>query len=78
MRNYLLTAIAMCGAVAHAVPMEFAHQGRLLNADGVPIPIPLAVDPPKRISVSESTSLQTFDADLPAWLITEARESAGR
>ena len=33
----LLTTLLLFGAAAHAVPAQFTHQGRLLDADGAPL-----------------------------------------
>jgi hypothetical protein len=33
----LLTTLLLFGATAHAVPAQFTHQGRLLDADGIPM-----------------------------------------
>ena len=33
----VLTALCLFASAAHAVPAQFTHQGRLLDADGVPL-----------------------------------------
>ena len=33
----VLTALCLFATTAHAVPAQFTHQGRLLDADGVPL-----------------------------------------
>ena len=33
----VLTALCLIATTAHAVPAQFTHQGRLLDADGVPL-----------------------------------------
>ena len=33
----VLTALCLFTATAHAVPAQFTHQGRLLDADGIPL-----------------------------------------
>ena len=33
----LLISLCLAGSVAHAVPAQFTQQGRLLDADGLPV-----------------------------------------